>query len=187
MSAKPTSVTLKLFSLLVGLTFLASMSAAASYYYARLVYVAWRKHITRHLHYRYTLGRTMYTICDVDGRVDNPDQRIQQDAQYFALLLIQIVWGTTNNSGLLTTLTAVVAILATDLHILTQWGVIAAFSYFLLCAVGTLVISRPIVPLVFRQDRFEGDFRFAHVRARTFAEVSSLVCRFCRGLRSVRL
>ncbi|KAK2504086.1 hypothetical protein MC885_002851 [Smutsia gigantea] len=66
------------------LTFLAVMLIILnSMFTCNLLYVSWRKDLTKHLHRLYFRGRVYYTLNVLRDDIDNPDQRISQDVERF--------------------------------------------------------------------------------------------------------
>lgn len=107
-------------------------------------------------------------MLSFDHRVDNPDQRITQDVDYFS---------TTFSSVLSSCISAPLIIGWYTYQTVTiiAWFIPLLISgYFFLGYFINKLIMSPIVKMVFRQEQLEGDFRYAHARVRTWAESIAL-------------
>lgn len=124
-----------------------------------------RNNLTIHLHDRYVnKDLTFYKIARFKGDIDNPDQRIQNDASQVTV-------------GLVTT----IAILASTLLSMTIYTIyvtvqvgfhatLIIYAYYILTGLVNKMLMSPIVALTYNQDKLEGNFRYNHVRLRTYAE-----------------
>jgi vitamin B12/bleomycin/antimicrobial peptide transport system ATP-binding/permease protein len=124
--------------------------------------IVWREWMTqRFIDIEFT-ARAYYRIGQ-SGTIDNPDQRVSEDINSFttsALVYVDL-FGTSIVNGLV------------FLVILWTISPLLAPICVVYCAVGTwlsVIVSRPLIPLSFDQQRFEADFRFALVRVRDNAE-----------------
>ena len=126
--------------------------------------LAWRRWLTTHFVERYFTDRAFYQINQFNPDIDNPDQRIAEDAKNFtqeSLTLVLVIVGS---------LLEIVAFSG------VLWGISRELVLFLLAyaVVGTLatvgVFGRPLVRLNFEQLKREANFRFGLVRVRENAE-----------------
>lgn len=141
-----------------------AVPAYACYYYVRdTLGLWWRRWLTHHLLDRY-LARHAYYRLNAQARLDNPDQRIAEDASAFtqqSLTFLMI------GLGALLELAAFTSVL---------WSIAPGLVYFLVgyavLATGfTMKVFGPrLVELNFLQLRREADFRFGLVRLREHAE-----------------
>ena len=122
--------------------------------------LAWRRWLTTHFVERYFTDRAFYQINQFNPDIDNPDQRIAEDAKNFtqeSLTLVLVIVGS---------LLEIVAFSG------VLWGISRELVLFLLAyaVVGTLatvgVFGRPLVRLNFEQLKREANFRFGLVRVR---------------------
>ncbi|KAL3160894.1 hypothetical protein ABBQ38_009286 [Trebouxia sp. C0009 RCD-2024] len=126
---------------------------------SELLAYSWRGTLTRTLQQRYCQKEHFFWLS---AHNDNPDQRITQDVNMFC------------NS--LSSVARAVAAAPFQVIYYTYWTysitsgyvVLAVYSFFLASMFIESAIIGPIARVVFRQERMEGNFRFAHMRLRTF-------------------
>ncbi len=124
----------------------------------------WRRWLTDHFLGQYFSDRAFYDLCNSNGYIDNPDQRISedirsftQDSLRFLLILISSILQVIAFSGVL-------------------WGISKTLVIFLVIYAlsGTLITTgffgRKLVKLNFEQLKKEANFRFGLVRIRENAE-----------------
>lgn len=147
-------------------------------YFVQSLTIRWRGWLTTHFLERWLEGATHYRMKLVPGSPDNPDQRIADDTLKFADHALSIAIGLL---GAIVTLISFVVILwsisvplpitiAGRDYVIPGMLVWAAVVYSI---VGTLLshfIGRILIPLNYRRDRLEGEFRFALVRTRDYGE-----------------
>lgn len=142
---------------------LISVPVGTFYRYAQERFaLAWRRWLTQHLITRYFFNRAYYRIRASES-VDNPDQRIAEDAKLFTTGVVNFALIITNS---VVTLVAFLGVLWTVSHRLV--GVL-----FVYAAIGTTVsilFGRRFVPLYFHQYQKEATFRYGLVRVRDNAE-----------------
>lgn len=108
------------------------------------------------------------------------DQRIAQDVDNFSTTLSQVVSSIVTAPVSLCYYFYKVPVMLQTTYRLQNWvmiGWFAPFAITLFFLVGYLInklIMGPIMRLVFYQEKLEGDFRFAHVRVRNWAESIAL-------------
>ena len=147
-------------------------------YLRQILHIRWRRWLTERS-LKAWLGHQAYYRIQIDqSTTDNPDQRIADDLDSFATLTISLSMGILSSVVTLGSFILILWGLSPTLsiplggHVVTIPGylVYAAFVY---AAVGTWLtqkIGRPLVGLMFNQQRFEADFRFSLVRLRENAE-----------------
>ncbi len=148
-------------------------------YLRQILHIRWRRWLTERSLKGWLSNQAYYRIQIDQSTTDNPDQRIADDLDSFASLSLTLSLGLLNS---VVTLGSFILILWGLSPVLTipLWNghsvvipgylVYAAFIY---AAVGTWLtqlIGRPLVRLMFDQQRFEADFRFSLVRLRENAE-----------------
>ncbi|MFO0844784.1 MAG: SbmA/BacA-like family transporter [Gemmataceae bacterium] len=123
--------------------------------------LAWRNWLTRRLIDRYLAGRA-YQRLAFDEEVDNPDQRITEDAKAFA---------ETTLSFLILLVNAVLTVVAFAgvLWSITPWLLAAVVGYAATGSLGALLLGRSLVGLNNQQQRREADLRFELARLREHA------------------
>src|SRR4051812_40467261 len=147
-------------------------------YLRQLLQIRWRRWLTDRYVERWTAGQTYYRLQLADGGTDNPDQRIAEDVRDFVENTLVLSLGLMNAVVTLVSFATILWVLSGTLTFTIAGIDIAPPGYMLWAAllyaiVGTWLthkIGRPLIPLIFNQQRFEADFRFALVRFRENAE-----------------
>src|ERR1700722_2981253 len=148
-------------------------------YLRQILHIRWRRWLTERSLKGWLSHQAYYRIQIDQSTTDNPDQRIADDLDSFASLSLSLSLGLLSSVVTLGSFILILWSLSPSLTI-PLWGgnhfvipgylVFAAFIY---AAVGTWltqIIGRPLVGLMFNQQRFEADFRFSLVRLRENAE-----------------
>jgi vitamin B12/bleomycin/antimicrobial peptide transport system ATP-binding/permease protein len=137
----------------------------AGYVYLRdRLGLQWREWLTKDFIDRYFENRAFYQLNHSEDNIDNPDQRITEDAKSF----------TNESLGLL--LAIVDSLLAIAAFSAVLWGISRPLILFLViyASIGSLttvgVFGKPLMRLNFGQLKKEADFRFSLVRIRENAE-----------------
>ncbi|MDO8771134.1 MAG: ABC transporter ATP-binding protein/permease [Burkholderiaceae bacterium] len=170
--------------------------AVYKFYLTQLLEMRWRAWMTAHYLQRWLSNQTFYklellrfaastTAAALTGQPtspDNPDQRISEDVNQFTSATISLSMGLLNS---VVTLLSFVGIL---------WGLSGAFAFsvggasytipgfmvwaaLLYCVLGSVVshyIGRIQIPLNFKQQALEADFRHHMVRVREYSESIAL-------------
>lgn len=145
--------------------------------------IRWRRWMTETYVARWLNGANHYRMQLLGDAADNPDQRIAEDVQLFIARALRIGLGFLNS---VVTLASFVLILwglsnAAPLQMFgTTWNipgylVWAALIYAVFGTLFTHLIGRPLIRLLFDQQRFEADFRFNLVRTRENSEQIALL------------
>ncbi|CAN9507370.1 unnamed protein product [Ophioblennius macclurei] len=133
-------------------------------YICNCMYVLWRTTLTQSLHASYFQGRVYYTLNVLREDIDNPDQRISQDAERLCKQMSSMASRLIVSPFSLTYYT---------FHCFqsTGWiGPVSIFAYFVVGTVANKILMGPIVSTLFEQEKLEGDFRFKHMQIRVNAE-----------------
>jgi putative ATP-binding cassette transporter len=147
-------------------------------YLRQILHIRWRRWLTERSLKEWLSHQAYYRIQIDQSTTDNPDQRIADDLDSFATLTISLSMGLLSSVVTLGSFILILWSLSPTLSIplggqvvqIPGYLVYAAFVY---AAVGTWltqIIGRPLVGLMFNQQRFEADFRFSLVRLREHAE-----------------
>lgn len=151
-------------------------------YLQQLLFMRWRTWFTRHLQGRWLQPGVAYRLGSraVD-RIDNPDQRIAEDARGVVSSTLDIGLGLLNASVTLLSFVGILWSLSGTLTVPIGHGVNVpgymvwvAFAY---SVIGTWVVQRlgrPLVGLSGQQQQVEADFRYALVQLRDHAEAVAL-------------
>ncbi|MBA2965339.1 MULTISPECIES: ABC transporter ATP-binding protein/permease [Ramlibacter] len=169
------------------LAFALIVVAVYRFWLTQLLEMRWRAWMTRYYLGRWLHGHAFYRMelarfNAAAGSPDNPDQRIQEDLNLFTSSSVSLSMGLLNA---VVTLVSFVGILWTlsgtfsftvggTAYAIPGFMVWAAIAY---CLVGSLLthwIGRVQIPLNFRQQRLEADFRHHMVRVREYSEAIAL-------------
>lgn len=143
--------------------------------------IRWREWSTLRLIGRWLDNGTHYRLQFNGGTVDNPDQRIQEDVRKYiettyslTIGMISQISSLVSFSVILWGLSSALSIPGTDTRVpgLLFW---MALAY---AALGTLIahrIGRSLIPLNFKQEQYEANFRFSLARLREFSEPVALL------------
>lgn len=148
--------------ILLGVLVVATPVSAFYEYVVDKLGINWRQWLTGHFLSQYFKNRAYYEI-NWGKDIDNPDQRISQDIEYFTVTSLRFI------SIVLSSLSQLIAFSA------ILWSISKMLMVVLLVytAVGTLVtlwFGKKLVSLNFQQLRKEADFRYGMVHIRNNAE-----------------
>ncbi|XP_015994433.2 lysosomal cobalamin transporter ABCD4 isoform X2 [Rousettus aegyptiacus] len=153
--------------LAVTLIVLNSMLKSFDQFTCNLLYVSWRKDLTKHLHRLYFRGRMYYTVNMLRDDIDNPDQRISQDVERFCRQLSSMA-----SQLIISPFTLIYY--TYQCFQSTGWlGPVSIFGYFILGTMVNKMLMGPIVAKLVQQEKLEGDFRFKHMQIRVNAEAAA--------------
>ena len=148
-------------------------------YLRQILHIRWRRWLTERSLKGWLSHQAYYRIQIDQSTTDNPDQRIADDLDSFATLSLSLSLGILNSVVTLGSFIVILWGLSPSLTIplggghsftLPGYLVYAAFIYAAAGTWLTQLIGRPLVGLMFNQQRFEADFRFSLVRLREHAE-----------------
>lgn len=144
---------------LAGVFGLASIGEAFQYFTEQHMGLTWRQWLTSHLLDRFLAYRAGHHRLTDGQKIDNPDERISEDAKTFTTSTLSFTVMTLN------------ALLALSLFIgvlwsITPWLVLTAVLYSAAGSLGTLLLGRRLISLNNDQLRKEADFRYALVQLR---------------------
>ena len=147
-------------------------------YFNQMLQIRWRRWLTEKYVNAWLTNQAYYQL-QLKGEIDNPDQRISEDIQLFTtqactlgINLFTSIVGMASFLFILWGLSGPAAIPLGKFGTVYIPGYLvwAALLYAGLATWITTKIGRALVPLNFRKQRFEGDFRFSLVRVRENAE-----------------
>jgi putative ATP-binding cassette transporter len=165
---------------------LATMSVVVQVYQLYLnqwLRIRWRRWLTEHYLTGWLANANHYRMQLQGETADNPDQRIEEDAQLFVDQTLALGVGLLSS---VVTIGSFMVILwglsaAAPLHLfgidlnIPGYLIWAALIYAIVGTLLTHLIGWPLVGLNFRQQRFEADFRFNLVRTRENGEQIALL------------
>jgi vitamin B12/bleomycin/antimicrobial peptide transport system ATP-binding/permease protein len=148
--------------------------ALVSFYLRQAFLIRWRIWLTNMLMERWLRKQTYYRSQYVRERVDNPDQRIQQDVESFVGSSLALSMGLLDSVVSLFSFSIILWGLSGTL-LLFGWKIPRAmvFIVYLYVIVSTLVavrIGRPLIRLNFLNEQFSASFRYALIRLREYGE-----------------
>jgi vitamin B12/bleomycin/antimicrobial peptide transport system ATP-binding/permease protein len=147
-------------------------------YFNQMLQIRWRRWLTEKYLNQWLTNQAYYQL-QLKSTIDNPDQRISEDVQLFTTQACTLGLGLfTSIVGLASFLVILWGLSGPGTIPLGKFGAVyipgylvwAALLYAGVATWITTKIGRALVPLNFRKQRFEGDFRFSLVRIRENAE-----------------
>ena len=147
-------------------------------YFNQMLQIRWRRWLTEKYLNQWLTNQAYYQL-QLKSTIDNPDQRISEDVQLFTTQACTLGLGLfTSIVGMASFLVILWGLSGTGAIPLGKFGTVyipgylvwAALLYAGVATWITTKIGRALVPLNFRKQRFEGDFRFSLVRIRENAE-----------------
>ncbi len=143
-------------------------------YLTQWLEIRWRRWLTRRYLDEWLADRAYYRIALTTDRAavatDNPDQRIAEDLRDFVSSTLSIgidflsnVVSLISYLGILWSLSGALTVFGIKVPGYMVW---VALIYAVLGTWFTHLVGRPLIPLRFRQQRVEADFRYALVRLR---------------------
>jgi vitamin B12/bleomycin/antimicrobial peptide transport system ATP-binding/permease protein len=148
--------------------------ALLSFYLRQAFLIRWQVWLTNLLMERWLRNHSYYRSRYVPERVDNPDQRIQQDVQSFVATSLALSMGFLDSVVSLYSFSIILWGLSGTL-VLFGWKipramVFVVYLYVILSTVFAVRIGRPLIRLNFLNERFNANFRYALIRLREYGE-----------------
>lgn len=141
-----------------------SLANSAMKFVSRILYVKWRELLCRKLHAGYFKHRAYYKLNVLDDKYDNVDQRITQDVERFCETFRKVIIVVVVSPFTITYYTYLCYQSSGYL------GPVSIYAFFVVGTIINKLIMSPIVNLVVKQEKLEGDFRFKHMQIRSNAE-----------------
>ncbi|MHB1950905.1 MAG: ABC transporter ATP-binding protein/permease [Acidiferrobacteraceae bacterium] len=161
-----------------------SYIAASVYqtYLAEMLYIRWRRWLTRRYVGEWLSKRTYYRMQLLGGKTDNPDQRIADDIDLYVNGLRHLSVGLLRAVVTIASFVAMLWMLSYKTPIpfdgkhlnIPGYLVWAALIYSVAGTWLSIRIGRPLITLNFDQQRYNADFRFNLVRIRENSESIAL-------------
>jgi vitamin B12/bleomycin/antimicrobial peptide transport system ATP-binding/permease protein len=143
---------------LAGVFALASIGEAFQYCTEQHMGLTWRQWLTRYLLDRFLAARAHHRLTD-GQKIDNPDERISEDAKTFTT-------STLSFTVLILNAALSLALFLGVLWSITPWLVLTAVLYSAAGSLGTILLGRKLISLNNHQLQKEADFRYALVELR---------------------
>lgn len=140
---------------------------ASKKYVCSVFAVCSRGLLTRHLHSGYFTDIIYYRLNILDSTIDNADQRISQDVERMCRTFSEII------ADLL------ISPFAIAYYTYYTWtstgyiGPVCVVVFFVISTILNKFLMSPVVTLVFKQEKLEGDFRFKHMLVRSNSEAAA--------------
>lgn len=148
--------------------------ALVSYYIRQKLLIEWRQSLTNRLLDTWLTHQAYYRSSYCTTKIDNPDQRIQQDVDQFvshsltlSVGLIQSVVSLFEFTLLLWSLSATLALFGIEIP---RAMVFLAYAYVLIATVFAIKIGRPLIKLSFLNEKLNADFRYSLIRLKEYGE-----------------
>jgi putative ATP-binding cassette transporter len=148
--------------------------ALISYYVRQKLLIEWRQSLTNKLMDSWLTRKAYYRSAYCTKQIDNPDQRIQQDVDYFVSLslslsvgLIQSLVSLFEFTILLWSLSATLALFGIEIP---RAMVFLAYGYVLIATVFAIKLGRPLINLNFLNEKLNADFRYSLIRLKEYGE-----------------
>ncbi len=148
--------------------------ALLSFYLRQAFLIRWRIWLTNMLMERWLRKQSYYRSQYVPERVDNPDQRIQQDVESFVGSSLSLSMGLLDSAVSLFSFSIILWNLSGNL-VLFGWTIPRAmvfivYLYVIVSTVFAVRIGRPLIRLNFLNEQFSANFRYALIRLREYGE-----------------
>jgi len=162
----------------------ALMTVGAMYkvYLQQMLEIRWRAWLT-HAYVTDWLSDKVYYHLELEARgTDNPDQRVQEDLKFFTGVTLDLALGLLSAAVTLASFVWILWRLSGTLELTLGGTMIGIPGYMVWCALGYALagsllshfVGRSLIPLNFRKQRLEADFRYGLVRLRENAEAVAL-------------
>jgi putative ATP-binding cassette transporter len=154
-------------------TFIIVVGTYSTYIQSMLI-IDWRANMTAYLQDMWLAHKVYYHLQLEPGLVDNPDQRIQEDANLFVQTVIVVTFGFLSAMGNLCVFLPILIYIsppmAFGVYYLPGWLIYIAAVYSLIGSLCTHFIGSQLILLGYSRQRYEADFRYAVVQIRDHAE-----------------
>src|SRR5262249_50063859 len=129
---------------------------------------------TNELMDRWLRSQSYYHSQYVSERVDNPDQRIQQDVDSFVSTSLSLAVGLLDAVVSLISFTVILWGLSGALELfgleIPRAMVFLVYAYVIVATLFAMRIGRPLIRLSFMNERLGASFRYALIRLREYSE-----------------
>jgi vitamin B12/bleomycin/antimicrobial peptide transport system ATP-binding/permease protein len=158
------------------------LTAVYKAYVAQVLQMRWRNWLNKHFLDRWLKDKTYYRMELARSETDNPDQRIAEDLNKYTNGTLLLGIGLLNATVTLVTFVGVlwglsgplVFSIGTNAITIPGYMVWGCILYALAGSLITHWIGRQLIPINFKQQRLEADFRFDLVRLRESSEEVAL-------------
>ena len=125
-------------------------------YFSKLLASAFRERLTGYFHDKYLKNMFFYKICNLDSRIQNPDQRLTQDLEKWANALASLYLNFTKP-------VLDIILFSRKLSELVGYeGPALIFGWYFVSGIVIRFISPPFGKLTAMEQKFEGEYRAKH-------------------------
>jgi len=153
-------------------------TAVYALYCSQMLQIRWRRWLTERYSRDWLTGRAYYLLQLEPSRVENPEQRIQDDIGIVTSLTLDLLIGVINSLATLGSFVVMLWVLSGPLPlrlagvsvVIPGYLVWVAILYAALGSVATHLVGRPLIGINFDLQRYDAEFRFRMIRIRENAE-----------------
>ena len=153
-------------------------TAVYALYCTQMLQIRWRRWLTERYSRDWLAGRAYYLLQLEPSRVENPEQRIQDDIGIVTSLTLDLLTGVLNSLATLGSFVVMLWLLSGTLPLrLPGFSVVipgymlwVAILYAALGSVATHLVGRALIGINFDLQRYDAEFRFRMIRIRENAE-----------------
>lgn len=157
-----------------GVVLLRTFNGAINHFFDQALAIKWAERLNEVLLQRWLAHKNYYRLQMRRHSPDNIDQRIQQDAQDFIVSTVEFVRGMLNSVLSSIEFSIVLWGLAGTLNILgitIERGLMyVVFLSVLLATAMAMWIGKPLIQYHYENERLNGNYRYALIRLRAYAE-----------------
>src|SRR5947209_4318641 len=143
-----------------------------------MLQIRWRRWLTERYSRDWLAGRAYYLLQLEPSRVENPEQRIQDDIGIVTSLTLDLLTGVLNSLATLGSFVVLLWLLSGTLPlrlpgvsvVIPGYMVWVAILYAALGSVATHLVGRALIGINFDLQRYDAEFRFRMIRIRENAE-----------------
>ena len=153
-------------------------TAVYALYCSQMLQIRWRRWLTERYSRDWLAGRAYYLLQLEASRVENPEQRIQDDIGIVTSLTLDLLTGVLNSVATLGSFVVMLWVLSGTLPlrllgisiVIPGYMLWVAILYAALGSVLTHFVGRALIGINFDLQRYDAEFRFRMIRIRENAE-----------------
>lgn len=149
-------------------------NALLIYYVQKAFTIHWRKWANEATLDKWLANQAYYNMYSADEKIDNPDQRIQQDISAYVSTSLSLSLGLIKAVTSMVSFTIILWGLSGSMQIgdftLPHAMVFLVFIYVLVSTAFAFQIGKPLIGLNFNNERLNANYRYALVRIKEYAE-----------------
>lgn len=152
-------------------------NALLMYYAEQRFSINWIEWLNRNLLDKWLDNQAYYKVQQnlaLDNKLDNPDQRIQQDVQHYVKHSLTLATGVISAVSSIVSFTILLWGLAGSMTVMgveiPKMMVFLVFIYVIIATVVAVWLGRPLIRLNFDNEKFNADYRYSLIRVKEYAE-----------------